>query len=428
MPRGDSSSIGPAGDGLSAAAASGRLGAGRYCPPDAHGADLMAGRRRQRIVIDGQALIDDHFSGVGRYASGVLQALDELLFERPDLDARIAVPIKRIAKLEPFRFRRIRPLAIPTTLSFQRRLVVGGRLPPMDRLLGRGTYFFPNFMRWPLASSPSVTAVHDLSFELLPEFADADNGRFLRQAVRDSVARSDRITALTGTTADEIAAHYDIARDRIDVVGCAVDRVRFYRRSDREIAAVTRAHGIYGDYVLSVGNIEPRKNQVRLIDAFCALPHDVVDDLTLVLVGAGAWQEEEIRARAQQAVDAGYRVQVLLGCVDDDDLPALYSGARCSAYVSVYEGFGMPPLESMACRTPVVVSDVSVMPEVAGDAGRLVDVSAPGPITAGLHEVLTLDAGARAAMVERGLANVDRYDWADSARTLLGSLAAAGRW
>lgn len=388
----------------------------------------MGRRRRQRIVIDGQALIDDHFSGVGRYASGVLQALDELLFERPDIDARIAVPVKRIPKLAPFRFRRIRPLAIPTTLSLQRRLIVTGRMPPMDRLLGRGTYFFPNFMRWPLAVSPSVTAVHDLSFELLPEFADADNGRFLRRAVRDSVERSERITALTGTTADEIASHYGISRDRIDVVGCAVDRVRFYRRSHREVAEVARAHGIYGDYVLSVGNIEPRKNQVRLIDAFCALPPEVGGDLTLVLVGAGAWQEAEIRDRAQRAVEAGHRVKVLLGCVDDDDLPALYSGARCSAYVSVYEGFGMPPLESMACQTPVVVSDVSVMPEVAGGAARLVDVSAPEPITAGLHEVLTLDDEARRAMVERGLANVARYDWADSARTLLRSLSVAGRW
>ncbi|HYI62972.1 MAG TPA: glycosyltransferase family 1 protein [Acidimicrobiales bacterium] len=388
----------------------------------------MARGARHRLVIDGQALVDDHFSGVGQYASGVLRGLDELLAERSDVDARIAVPVKRIPRLAPFRFRRIRPLAVPLPLSVQRRLIVGDRLPPMDRLFGRATYFFPNFVRWPLAGSPSVTAVHDLSFEVLPQFADADNGRFLRRAVRRSVERSDRVTALTGTMADEIATHYGTPRDRIDVVGCAVDRVRFYRRSAREVAEVTRAHGIYGDYVLSVGNIEPRKNQVRLIDAFCALPREVAGDLTLVLVGAGAWREHEIRARAQEAIDAGHRVKVLLGCVEDRHLAALYSGARCSAYVSVYEGFGMPPLESMACQTPVVVSDASVMPEVAGGAARLVDVSAPEPIAEGLRAVLEMDDGARAAMVERGLANVDRYDWRDSAQVLLGSLATAGGW
>lgn len=119
---------------------------------------------------------------------------------------------------------------------------------------------------------------------------------------------------------------------------------------------------------------------------------------------------------------------VLLGEVDDADLPALYSGARCSAYVSLYEGFGMPPLESMACGTPVVVSRASVMPEVAGGAARLVDVDAPEPIAAGLAEVLALDGAERDAMVAAGQTNVDRYDWDDSARALFDVLAKAGRW
>lgn len=381
---------------------------------------------RSRIVVDGQALIDDHFSGVGQYAAGVLGGLDDLLAERDDLDVRLAVPVKRMVRLERFGFRHLRPLPIPVTLSFQRRLVVTGRVPPMDRLLGRGTYFFPNFSRWPLARSAAVTAVHDLSFEKLPEFADADNAKFLRRVVREAVTTSDRVTALTATTADEIAEHYGVDRGRIDVVGCAVDRLRFYRRSEREIAEVTRALGIHGDYVLSVGNIEPRKNQVRLIDAFCALPEAVGRDLTLVLVGAGAWREDEIRGRTADALAAGRRVQVLLGRVTDDQLPALYSGARCSAYVSVYEGFGMPPLESMACGTPVVSSTASVMPEVAGGAARLVDVENTAAITAGLVDVLTLSDAERAAMVGRGRANVDRYDWRDSATALVRSLTLAG--
>lgn len=385
-------------------------------------------RRRPRLVIDGQVLVEDHFSGVGQYAAGVLRALDGLLFDEIEVDARLAVPFKRIERLGRFGFRHLRPLPIPTPLSIQRKLIVAGRMPPMDLVLGPGTYFFPNFWRWPLLRSPSVTAVHDISFEVLPQFADADNGAFLRREVRNSVTRSDRVTALTATTADEIARHYDADRGRIDVVGCAVDRTRFYRRSAAEVARVTRQHGIYGDYVIAVGNIEPRKNQVRLIEAFRALPPDVGGDLTLVLAGAGAWNEGEIRERERQAVAAGCRVRVLLGSVSDDDLPALYTGARCSAYVSLYEGFGMPPLESMACGTPVVASTASVMPEVTGGAARLVDVDAPEPITAGLADVLGLDAAARADMVAAGLANVGRYDWTDSARALVRSLGEAGGW
>lgn len=385
-------------------------------------------RRRPRLVIDGQALVEDHFSGVGQYTAGVLRGLDRLLADDQVIDARLAVPFKRIDRLEQFGFRYLRPTPIPLPLSVQRRLIVDQRLPSMDVLLGAGTYFFPNFWRWPLRRSRVVTAVHDISFEVMPDFADAANGAFLRREVRHSVTTSDAVTALTSTTADEIAAWYEVPRDRISVVGCAVDRARFYRRSRQEIERVTRAHGLWGDYVISVGNIEPRKNQVRLIDAFCALPRETTEGVTLVLVGAGAWNEGEIRARERAAVAAGHRVRVLLGEVDDADLPALYSGARCSAYVSLYEGFGMPPLESMACGTPVLVSKESVMPEVAGGAARLVDVDSPEPIAEGLAELLALDGSERDAVVAAGQANVDRYDWDDSARTLFDVLARVGRW
>ena len=139
-------------------------------------------------------------------------------------------------------------------------------------------------------------------------------------------------------------------------------------------------------------------------------------------MGAGAWKESEIRARVEVAHQAGFKVKLLLGTVADADLPALYSGATCSVYVSVYEGFGMPPLESMACQTPVITSNVSVMPEVAGGAAVLVDPTQTGAITGALEHVLTLDDAERAELVALGLANADRYDWADAARALLAAV------
>lgn len=375
--------------------------------------------RRQRLVIDGRALVDDHFSGIGHYTMSLLQALDELLADEPDLDVRLAVPFRRTGQLARFGFRRIRPLAVPMPYTLLRRLTEQGRLPRMDLICGRGTYFFPNYVRWPLASSRSITAVHDLSFEKVPDSVDGPNAVFLRREVRNSVTRSDLVTALTATMAAEIAEHYAIAADRIHLVGCAADRTHFYRRSDREVEEVKAAYGIYGDYVVTVGNIEPRKNQIRLIDAFCDLPASVTDDLTLVLVGAGAWNEQLIQARVAAALTAGFKVKLLLGTVLDEHLPAIYTGARCSVYASVYEGFGMPPLESMACQTPVLCSDRSVMPEVVGDAAVLVDPHSAAAITAGLAEILALTPADRRRLVERGLHNVDRYRWADAARALL---------
>lgn len=378
----------------------------------------------RRLVIDGKALIDDHFSGIGHYTMSLLQALDELLADEPDLDVRLAVPVRRVGQLARFRLGRIRPLPIPVSYTSLRRLVEQGRLPKMDRFCGRGTYFFPNYVRWPLASSPSITAVHDLSFDKVPDSVDGPNAVFLRREVRQSVERSDLVTALTATMADEISEHYDVSRAKVRVVGCGTDRQRFYKRSEREIEVVKRAHGVFGDYLVTVGNIEPRKNQIRLVDAFCALPRQLTDGLTLVLVGAGAWNEALIHARVDQALAAGFKVKLLLGSVADDDLPALYSGARCSVFVSIYEGFGMPPLESMACQTPVVSSSSSVMAEVAGEAAVLVDPLDRADITAGLEQMLHLDPVARHHLVERGLRNVDRYRWSTAAGELLRAVRA----
>lgn len=391
----------------------------------------MARPRRsvaRRLIIDGRVLVDDHFSGIGHYAMNLLAALDERLDDLPGLRARVAVPFDRRPKLTRFGHRNLEPLSLPVPYRIHRHLLARDLFPPMDLIYGPATYFFPDYVRWPLtARSRSITAVHDLSFLKVPEAVDRGNRDFLRPRVERAVRTSDVVTALTNTMAAEITDEYDLADGRVRVVGCAADTRHFYRRSDREIADVTRRHGIFGDYLITVGNIEPRKNHVRLIDAFCALPDELADRHTLVIVGAGAWNDAEVRARIAAALDAGRRIIVLLGTVDDRDLPALYSGASASVYVSTYEGFGMPPLESMAVGTPVLGSDVSVMPEVMGDAAILVDPFDVAAIEAGLRRILTLDDSERDDLVERGRANVARYRWDEAADDLLDLVTGGGR-
>jgi len=382
--------------------------------------------RTTRLVIDGRVLVDDHFSGIGHYTMHLLGALDRLLDDEPGVRATVAVPANRRAGLARYGFRNLRPLSLPITYWMYRRLLAADRLPRMDLLLGPATYFFPDYVRWPLARSRSVTAVHDLSFVKVPEAVDAGNRRFLAPRVARAVATSDAVTALTATMAAEITEEYGVEPERVHVVGCAADTRHFYRRSDREIVDVTRRYGIFGEYVVSVGNIEPRKNHVRLIDAFCRLPADLAERFTLVFVGAGAWNDHEVRRRIDAALAAGWKIAVLLGTVTDDDLPALYSGATASAYVSTYEGFGMPPLESMAVGTPVLGSDVSVMPEVMGDAAVLVDPYDPADMADGLERLLRLEGPARAELVARGHANVARYRWDDAARSLLDTVRSVG--
>lgn len=375
-------------------------------------------RRRGRLIVDGRVLVDDHFSGIGHYTMSLLQAVDRQIADT-GLDGRIAVPFTHLGRLRRFEFQTLRPLALPFSYRSFRSRVERGRLPPMDPIAGRGVYFFPNYNRWPLLRARSITAVHDLSFVKLPETVDAPNARYLRRVVGDAVRHSDLLTALTQTMAAEIGDEYGLPDDRIRVIGCGVDRRHFYRRSRSEIRRVTRRLGIFGDYVLSVGNIEPRKNQVRLVEAFKDLPTEIRDRHTLVLVGAGAWNQERIHRAVDEALDDGCRIRLLLGAVGDDDLPALYSGAVGSAYVSRYEGFGMPVVESAACGTPVLVSNRSVLPEVAGDAGIFVDPDDTADLTRGLRALLTLTPEGRADYVTLGFENLRRHRWEDVAAALL---------
>jgi glycosyltransferase involved in cell wall biosynthesis len=166
-----------------------------------------------------------------------------------------------------------------------------------------------------------------------------------------------------------------------------------------------------------VGTVQPRKNYVRLIQAFAKMREDGGGDgrssaLQLLIVGGRGWLYEDVVAEADKHDSVR-----LLGFVEDEDLPALYRGADLFAFPSLYEGFGLPVLEAMACGVPVVCSNASSLPEVAGDAALLVDPLDIGALSAALHRALE-DDELRQTMVDRGLAQAARFTWERSARQL----------
>jgi len=223
-----------------------------------------------------------------------------------------------------------------------------------------------------------------------------------------------RIIAVSESTRRDIIELLGVAPERIDVIPEAAGPEFRPPADPTAMREALARHGLReGDYVFYVGTIEPRKNLVRLATAFKAVIERRPELTTrLVLAGQGGWLSDPIYARLE-ALGLGDRL-LMPGRVPLEDLPAFFHGARAMAYVSLYEGFGLPPLEAMACGVAVVASNNTSIPEVVGDAGLLVDPYDVGEIAAALERVLTDDA-LRADRMARGLHRAAQFSWAKTA-------------
>ena len=173
-----------------------------------------------------------------------------------------------------------------------------------------------------------------------------------------------------------------------------------------------------GNYILFVGNLEPRKNLTSLIQAYTALPKSITDKYALLIVGAKGWLNNEIFDSILRARLEGYRILRPEGYVEDEDTPPIYSGASLLAYPSHYEGFGLPILEAMACGVPVIAGNNSSMPEVGGSAAKYVDSESIKEITTMMETVLK-DKKLRETMTRKGFERTNEYSWEKSAQDLL---------
>ncbi len=255
-----------------------------------------------------------------------------------------------------------------------------------------------------------VMTVHDTIVLRQPEWQLPDSVYAHTHKLYAIARYATRIIADSEHTRRDVIALLGVAPERIDVVPLAAGP-EFHPPTDpaEDQAALARYGLRDGDYVLFVGTIEPRKNLVRLATAFkAAVEREPRLTTRLVLAGGWGWLTGPI-AEGLEALNLGARL-VMPGRVPPEDLPALLRGARAMAYVSLYEGFGLPPLEAMACGTPVVASHNSSIPEVVGDAGLLVDPYDVGAIAAALGRLLTDDAR-RAEVAARGSARAATFAW-----------------
>jgi glycosyltransferase involved in cell wall biosynthesis len=260
---------------------------------------------------------------------------------------------------------------------------------------------------------PGVTTVHDLTTVLYPEAHSLKVKLSVLPFLRRTLDNARRIVAVSTATADDLRRHFPESRDRLRVVPNGVDR-RF-APADADAIAATRARlGLTEGYLLYAGTLEPRKNLGQLLDAW---EHLKAQDSTvppLVFVGGYGWHSRGLLRRLARLAPHGVRH---LGRVSDEELLAIVQAARVFVYPSLYEGFGLPALEALACGIPTIASNVSSLPEVVGKAGLLVEPGEVMPLASAIRRLLD-DPGLAAELAARGPVQAARFGWPRSADLL----------
>jgi glycosyltransferase involved in cell wall biosynthesis len=367
------------------------------------------------IGIDGRFANLPRRAGVGAFSHAMLAALPSVLDgcslrvyldrpPRPDFPLPPDDPALRVLPAARFWTQRV----LAAELAAQ---------PP-------AAYVSPLFQLPWRCPCPAVPVAHDFAFLRFPGEFTVRRRLQARAQAWHAVRLATRIVAVSEATAADLQHFHGVDPARVQV--CLEAAAPVYRpQPEARVAALRQRLGLPPRFVLYLGRLQPRKNLVRLIDAFGRvvarrpdLPHH------LILGGGRGWLYETIYQAAQDS-PARDRIR-FLDFVPEEDLPALYAAAEAMALVSLWEGFGLPVLEAMACGTPVLTSSVSSLPEIAGDAAQLVDPADTVAIASGL-EALMGDAERRARLREAGLARAAAFSWTRSAAVLVDAARRAAR-
>jgi glycosyltransferase involved in cell wall biosynthesis len=364
---------------------------------------MTALKKRKRIGVDLLVLSQFSFTGIVTYTEWIVPSLIESM---PEYDWVLFTPSENLIRFDYRKFPHVEVRVTPWMKSPWLWKLAGVNIEPWRQSLD--LLFIP-VSRAPLLKSCSVIAyLHDLGFLKHPEALLRGTVWQTRLAIKHAALTADVVFANSEFTQKEICSSYGLPPERVVITYYGYSPDKFNQRPSEEadLERVLRRNGIRSPYVLYVGVIQGRKNLVRLIEA-AECWRQTEPDLQLVLVGKRGWNCDQIYAAAEKFP----RDQVLLpGPMVADDLRVLYQMAECFVLPSIYEGFGIPIIEAMACGTPVVLSRATVLPEVGGDAALYFDPQNPKEIA---QKILELRASKelRTKMIATGLARAEEFTW-----------------
>ncbi len=376
-----------------------------------------------KIAFDIQPLLHTTKSGVGFHEDGLIRAMIEQ-FPKNQYYLEVFTKKERKKKLEIAKKyqKKKRKVKIQECSWFSgtlyRLLFYFFAIPYrwFFREKAEITHFF-NFCIPPGVYGKKVVTIHDMAFQRYPETVRFRTKQMLRLNLKRSIKRADAIIAVSEFTKKEILHFYKDSKDKIFVVPNGINCSVFHPNySETEIEQAKSSYGIFNEYFLYLGTLEPRKNLLRLIEAYFKLQEESKEKLPkLVLAGGKGWMYQEIFQFVEQLKQ---KENILfIGYVKDKDVPLLLNGAKVFCFPSLYEGFGMPILEAMACGTPVLTSNRSALAEVAGDAAIKVNPNSIEELKRGLS-CLHLNSELRKLYSERGIKRAQNYTWNCSAKQL----------
>ncbi|MBI2462696.1 MAG: glycosyltransferase family 4 protein [Candidatus Spechtbacteria bacterium] len=373
-----------------------------------------------RIGVDARVLMNNRHGGVGEYTSCLLE---EMVRMAPQHEFHLFLNSMRFSG-EDF-LETLPPNCIPHIFRVPNKafslLHKFFYRPRLDALIGGiDVWWSPHFLPAPV-SCPKVLTIHDLSFLYYPEMFDLKRRLWHAMVNPKHEAQTARkIIAVSRSTADDISNKWEISSEKIEVIYSGVGENFSAVRNAQELESARKKYHLPQKFILFFGVIEPRKNLAGLVRAFDYMRSQHPQEKTaLVIAGSKGWSS---RSLFETIYISPYRNDIYcIGFVDDQDKAALYSMAEIFVYPSFFEGFGFPPLEAMACGTPVVASHVASLPEIVQEAGILVDPLRLEEVAFAMGELLR-DDELRVSLREKGLAQAKKFRWEEAARRTLNVL------